>query len=418
MFKKIEPSEAEKKKMFARAVRIMIEKVMSLHDYVFDGKIIRQKMGGSIGLDLTGVVADIYMCHWDELFKKKLYQSGIMVHMYKRYKDDMNLLLENRKENGKEPKEKENNTMKECIAVANSLHPSIQVTGDIPTNYADGRLPILDLRVCINEVHLGVYKIVTTHYIKDVSTRAVINSKSSHPIQMKKNVMINEIMRILRNCNRFCPWEETANHISYFMKRLQFSGYDQDFRYEVVKKAMRRNRQKIQNAGESQCQPSNQVQKKKSRFNADESTDAVMFVQATEDAQLRKDIQRCADRHKMKLKVVEKVESNVSKQLQRSNPFKEETCGKPDCQICKRSKGINCRTRGCVYEMKCCECDRKYRGQTGNSAQERINQHFQDWERKVEACPLYRHSVLYHGGRKFPVSVKILRACFGDPTAR
>ena len=143
MFKKIEPSEAEKKKMFARAVRIMIEKVMSLHDYVFDGKIIRQKMGGSIGLDLTGVVADIYMCHWDELFKKKLYQSGIMVHMYKRYKDDMNLLLENRKENGKEQKEKENNTMKECIVVANSLHPSIQVTGDIPTNYADGRLPIL-----------------------------------------------------------------------------------------------------------------------------------------------------------------------------------------------------------------------------------------------------------------------------------
>ena len=122
--------------------------------------------------------------------------------------------------------------MKECIAVANSLHPSIQVTGDIPTNYTDGRLPILDLRVCINEVHPGVYKIVTTHYIKDVSTRAVINSKSSHPIQMKKNVMINEIMRILRNCNRFCPWEETANHISYFMKRLQFSGYDQDFRYE------------------------------------------------------------------------------------------------------------------------------------------------------------------------------------------
>ena len=176
--------------------------------------------------------------------------------------------------------------------------------------------------------------------------------------------------------------------------------------------------EEIQNAGESQCQPSNQVQKKKSRFNADESTDAVMFVQATEDAKLRKDIQRCADRHKMKLKVVEKVESNVSKQLQRSNPFKEETCGKPDCQICKRSKGINCRTRGCVYEMKCCECDRKYRGQTGNSAQERINQHFQDWERKVEACPLYRHSVLYHGGRKFPVSVRILRACFGDPTAR
>ena len=111
----------------------------------------------------------------------------------------MNLFLENNKGNGKDQKEKENNTMKECMRIANSIHPSIQVTGDIPTNYNDKRLPILDLRVWIGEVSPEVYKVITSHYIKDVSTRALISSRSSHPIRMKKNVMTNKMIGILRN---------------------------------------------------------------------------------------------------------------------------------------------------------------------------------------------------------------------------
>ena len=62
---------------------------------------------------------------------------------------------------------------------------------------------------------------------------------------------------------------------------------------------MKRNRLKIQYAGETR-------EKKKSWSNANEDTEAGMFVQATEDAQLRKDIQRCADRPKIKLKVIKK----------------------------------------------------------------------------------------------------------------
>ena len=379
-YKKIKPSDEDTKRMFCRAIRIMIEKTMSLHDYVFDGKIIRQKGGGSIGLDLTGVVADIYMCYWDKIFKKKLLDAEIIAKLYKRYKDDMNLLLENIKENGKNQKEKENNTMRECIAIANSIHPSIQVTGDIPTNYDDNRLPILDLRVWNKEVQPGMYKIATAHYMKDVSTRAVINDRSSHPTQMKKNVMTNEVMRILRNCNKFCSWEETAQHISYFMKRLQYSGYDQEFRYEVVKKATRKHKMKIEDTARTGIQQRPQLPKKRRWFQKDDGVDAVMFVQATKDEQLKKEVQRCADRNKLRLKVIEKVENNISRELQRSNPFKADVCGRKKCKICESNSGVNCRARGCVYEMICDECERRYRGQTGNSANERVNQHFDDWK--------------------------------------
>ena len=127
--------------------------------------------------------------------------------MYKRYKDDIDLVIENMKEKGKEQRERECNTLKQCMELADSVHPSIKVTGDIPSNYEDNKLPILDLKAWIAEVEPGIYKIVTCHYMKDVSTRAVINNRSSHPNQMKNNVMVNEILRILRNCNKFCPWE-------------------------------------------------------------------------------------------------------------------------------------------------------------------------------------------------------------------
>ena len=47
------------RKMFYDAIGKMIEKTMELHDYKFDNKIYRQMKGGAIGMDLTGVIADI-----------------------------------------------------------------------------------------------------------------------------------------------------------------------------------------------------------------------------------------------------------------------------------------------------------------------------------------------------------------------
>ena len=153
-------------------------------------------------------------------------------------------------------------------------------------------------------------------------------------------------------------------------------------------------------------------------FQKKNDVDAVMFVEATEDGHLKKGLQRCADRNRIKIKMVEKVDNSLRKELQRSNPFKAETCGNIKCQICQGQTGVNCRARGCIYEMVCQECERKYRGQTGNSAQERVGQHFKDWNSKDDKCPLYRHSQLYHKGERFRVGVKILRNCFGDPTTR
>ena len=162
-------------------------------------------------------------------------------------------------------------------------------------------------------------------------------------------------MRILRKCNEYYPWEEVAGHISYYIKRLQFSGYDQTFRYEVAKIALKKQQK---SAGENLRNQSQTDNNKNKWFQRNGEKDAVMFVQATENEQLKKEIQQAADRNKISLKIIEKVDNNIRKEIQRSDPFKSESCGRKDCTICELESGVNCRARGCIYEMWCKECQR------------------------------------------------------------
>ena len=135
-----------------------------------------------------------------------------------------------------------------------------------------------------------------------------------------------------------------------------------------------------------------------------------MFVQATENEQIKTEIQQAADWNKISPKTIEKVDNNIRKEIQRSDPFKSESCGRKDCTICELESGVNCRARGCIYEMWCKECQRKYRGQTGVSADERIGKHFEDWKRNLETRP-FTSAFANLPSRK-------TISGFGDPTTR
>ena len=72
--------------MFCKAARAMIIKTVSLHDFQLDGQLFRQSGGGSIGLDLTGVVSDVYMCEWDRHLIGLMEEASMKAVVYKRYK--------------------------------------------------------------------------------------------------------------------------------------------------------------------------------------------------------------------------------------------------------------------------------------------------------------------------------------------
>jgi len=69
---------------------------------------------------------------------------------------------------------------------------------------------------------------------KDVASKCAVNARSALSWSCKRTILTQEVLRTLLNCSRELPWEASASHVNHMMLRLQYSGYDQKFRTEVV----------------------------------------------------------------------------------------------------------------------------------------------------------------------------------------
>ena len=88
------PSTEEKRKMFGKALEILIIAALKNHVYQFGNQIRVQSEGGPIGLKLTGEVADCIMVDWDKKLRSELNKVGIKPIVYTRYKDDIEIVTE------------------------------------------------------------------------------------------------------------------------------------------------------------------------------------------------------------------------------------------------------------------------------------------------------------------------------------
>ena len=214
---------------------------------------------------------------------------------------------------------------------ANAVHPSIRTTIAYGSKYNDKKLPMLDLNIWIGENKDGTTKIMHEHYIKDVATRSLINYNSAHPIKVKINILVNEVRRILRNCSNEMEWQHIVPHLNYFVQRMQFSGYPREVRYKVMKKAIDKYDEDMQmNEGNRRFTPSmetrrekivNKASKQKQWDKKEGKYESVMFVEATENFELKNKIQIAAKKNKIKVKVQERYGTKIKGLLQRSDPF-------------------------------------------------------------------------------------------------
>ena len=419
------PGEKIVRIMFCLGIEAMNKRTMSLHDFKFDGKVYRQTKGGAIGLDLTGVIADIYMCYWDGKLIDLINDRKWKLIVYKRYKDDINFIVSRGAESDQEKSvyENEGETVGEIKKMAESIDPAIRVTTDARCEHEDKKLPLLDIKVWIGKNAEGKTKILHEHYMKDVASRSVIWERSAHSEKTKFNVMVNEVMRIMKNCSVDLDWQVIAEHVTHLMRRMQFSGYDHKFRYRVVTRALQKydiRKRRYDEIGTMfyPPKPKKNTKERQEWYKGGGRFETVMFVSTTPGAILKKKIEKVARSNQVKVKVVEKASLTMKGALQRSYPFPVEKCERPDCVICRIGMNVDCRTRGCVYKIECNECNRKYGGQTGRSIYERIKEHENDNGKRMEKCPLWKHSLEYHEGRAFEYGVNILSECFGKPSRR
>ena len=125
--------------------------------------------------------------------------------------------------------------------VGNSIHPSIQLEIDVPSNHTDGKLPILDLKVWIGKVEIDgntERKIIHELYTKEIASNFLIEEKSAMSIQQKRPILTQMCLRVLLNNSKYLSHDLRKEKVEYFMRRMQASGYCKKFRYEILKSAI------------------------------------------------------------------------------------------------------------------------------------------------------------------------------------
>ena len=186
-----------------------------------------------------------------------------------------------------------------------------------------------------------------------MATKYTFRRGTAYPRSRIKSVMVEEVLRRLRNCSPEMSWEEKGAHLTEFAKEMKNSGHKEKFREEVMntavkkyerdlvdhesgKKNMYRNREereieKEQKGGEM---------KKDSWFRKrgsekQQKTTSILRVPYTEGI-LKKEIQKVIVTARQpegtNAAAYEDNGDKLHHQLVRPDPFPAITCGRTECK--------------------------------------------------------------------------------------
>ena len=427
------PGKQQRKKMIAIAVAEGIRVCMSQHVYRVGDKTFLQQSGGPIGLELTGAVSRAFMHRWDNLYIERVRKSGIKMKLYERYVDDSNqvavvpppgsiyddrenkIIIDPQKDDKDVPDDER--LAKLLLEIANSIMECVKMEGDWPSKNQDNKMPILDMKVWMDEQGTLLYQ----HYEKNVSRKTVLNAKSAHSAACKRGVHTQEIVRRLMNTSHRLSWEEEiAPVISEYMRRMKTAGYAENYRKEVLKHAIRIYDKKWEDHREG-IQPifrpkdwkreerKGAKAKKKINWAKGEGHIAPIFVPTTPGGVLLKMMRTVADeeaKEGIHFKIMEVGGKTIKKTLQKSNPTATPGCEEEDCLACnqERGKGGDCRKNNVNYEVECRMCPEGespvYIGETSRNlytrAKEHVNNQHRTYGEEGESSFMKKHMEEYH----------------------
>jgi hypothetical protein len=171
------PNQEQRKLMLSKAIEVGVRECFRNHLYTFNGEVYRQTDGGPIGLRLSMAISRVVMAMWDKKLMELGSETGWLIHMLKRYVDDVTAVLATLKcgvrwtlgvglsyqkvweeEDKKSCLSDDQRTMKEFQAMANTIFPCIQVTFDTCDDHESGMIPVLDLQCWVTKAGLIYHK--------------------------------------------------------------------------------------------------------------------------------------------------------------------------------------------------------------------------------------------------------------------
>jgi hypothetical protein len=311
-------------------------------------------------------------------------------------------------------------SMREMKKMANSICPIIQMEEDYPSKNADKKLPILDLKVWVNDENIILYEF----YRKSMSSRLVMMQRSAMPKSMKRSVLTQEAIRILRNCSDQLPWSRVTTILSDFCLRMKISGYNERYRLNIIKSAIKgwerqkeRHNQGLQPMYREKRwnreQRNIEKEQKKTKWYNSNSSDKKytfpIFCPITPNSKLAekwRQIAQDTDRNSrglIKAKIIETGGRSLRSILCKSSPQEEIDCGNNECPVCcsETNKKLVCRKTtkgGTGYEIQCIDCLNNnkislYHGETSRTLHTRAKEHFR---RSNENSVIAKHSTIHH----------------------
>ena len=188
-------------------------------------------------------------------------------------------------------------------------------------------------------------------YNKEMASKAAINTRSALSWSTKKTVLTQEVIRVLLNCSKLLPWQKVVQNVNKTILRMQYSGYSEKLRYDVVNSALKAvtSTQRVEERGMRlrKSEEEKQLVQERWKRGSNLCTIYTKFT-ATEEIPERNKQQG------FKVKVVEKAGVAMKKLLQRSHPFKSQKCDWKWGLIGERGgKGL-CDRQSMTYDIKMC----------------------------------------------------------------
>ena len=251
------------------------------------------------------------------------------------------------------------------------------------------------------------------------------------PTKVKRTVLTQEVIRVLRNCRLELPWEEKAKFLTELAVRMKSSGYNEKFRRLVIESGLA-GFDKMVAVAASGGRPVNRrsswerQSRKKSKlakslnWHKSGGFDVPIFVPNTPNGELAKQVQafeRMNPQRCVRFKVVETGGVSVKSMLQRSSPWQKVQSGRSDCFPCKREKGGDCKRSGVTYKITCLECLAEYKGESSRNMYTRGKEHLDKFNKESPDSFMWRHCIDAHESRKVEFSMQQTGA-FSSPLTR
>ena len=161
---------------------------------LFNGKYYEQIDGVSMGSPLGPTLANVFLCHWEEIWLKKCPEKFKPVY-YKRYMDDTFLLFSSEEH------------YKKFFRYINSRHKNMSFTYEVES---DNKLPFLDVLVTRDSCSPQLKSFTTNIYRKPTFSGLYTNYHSFLPENYKTGLFLTLLFRIYTLCS---DWSTIHNEI-------------------------------------------------------------------------------------------------------------------------------------------------------------------------------------------------------------